>query len=377
MQLVPLLEKIKARLAGGVFPNEASVSHGIVSPILSALGWDTSDPDEVIPEYTSGRGRVDFALCLNGRRPIVFIEVKGVGRSLDGDRQLFEYAFHEGVPICILTDGREWSFYLPSGQGSYDERRFYRLQIDDRTSAEAEKWLTRYLERRRLASSEAIEAARADYQDVATKRDSARNLPKAWNLLVGQPEDLLVELLSDQTESISGYRPTRDDILIFLRSLELQNPMASAPRSMPVATPRAKLTTSIEMQSKPVVGGIEFPNSAANGRAISFNFLGEIVAARNGNVALVELLARLAKRDPSKIQELANSARGNSRNHIARSVEEIYPKRPDLARAIEFWPGWLVGTNIANREKVGLVRRACEVFGLAFGRDVIFSLPNQ
>ncbi len=118
-----LLNRIKSRLAEGAYPNEASVSHGIVAPILRALGWDDSDPEQVMPEYSSGGRRVDFALCGTSRRPTFFIEVKGVGRALEGDRQLFEYAFHEGIPLCLLTDGRDWSFYLPGGQGSYDERR--------------------------------------------------------------------------------------------------------------------------------------------------------------------------------------------------------------------------------------------------------------
>jgi hypothetical protein len=37
----------------------------------------------------------------------VFIEVKQIGRSDGGERQLFEYAFHRGVPMTILTDGQE------------------------------------------------------------------------------------------------------------------------------------------------------------------------------------------------------------------------------------------------------------------------------
>lgn len=61
--MLDLLNKIKLRLAQGAFPNEASVSHGILIPLLQRLGWDPAEPDQVMPEYASGRGRVDFALC--------------------------------------------------------------------------------------------------------------------------------------------------------------------------------------------------------------------------------------------------------------------------------------------------------------------------
>jgi len=53
----------------------------------------------------------------------VFIEVKQVGQSDGGERQLFEYAFHRGVPMAILTDGQEWHFFLPAKQGDYGDRR--------------------------------------------------------------------------------------------------------------------------------------------------------------------------------------------------------------------------------------------------------------
>jgi hypothetical protein len=103
--LEELLTRIKGRLGKDQYRNEAAISTGIVLPILRALGWDDSDPEQVAPEFSSGRGRVDFALFGTPMRGAVFVEVKGIGRSDLGDKQLFEYAFHEGIPLCILTDG--------------------------------------------------------------------------------------------------------------------------------------------------------------------------------------------------------------------------------------------------------------------------------
>ena len=101
MPMLDLITRVRSRLANGSYVNEASISHGVVTPLLNALGWDSSDPDQVVPEFSSGKGRVDFALMGLGRRPGVFIEMKNVGRAVDGDRQLFKYAFHEGAPsVC-------------------------------------------------------------------------------------------------------------------------------------------------------------------------------------------------------------------------------------------------------------------------------------
>ncbi len=121
--LVRIVQQIQSRLKTGQFVNEAAVSQGAVLPILQALGWSIFDAQIVCPEYTVEGRRVDFALCHQARRPEVFIEVKQVGQSEGADRQMFEYAFHTGVPLAILTTGQEWHFYLPAGQGTYQERR--------------------------------------------------------------------------------------------------------------------------------------------------------------------------------------------------------------------------------------------------------------
>lgn len=363
--MLELLGKIKGRLAGGAFGSEAAVSHGILIPILQRLGWDPAEPDQFVPEFTTGRGRVDFALCTGPRRPAVFVEVKGVGRSLEGDRQLFEYAFHEGVPLCVLTDGREWSFYLPSGQGSYEERRVYRLQLDDREPADSAETLRRYLEHDRVKSGAALEAATTDYRNASAKREAARSLPMAWDQLVTGPEELLIDLLSDQSEAICGYRPTSSDVVSFLRLLAAGS-QSIAP---PVKTPLVAAHPPERFQREP-------PATTAPGRSVSYVVLGENRKARDGNSALIDVLTCLARRDLALVPRLAAAVRGNTRNHIAQSVQEIYPARPDLARGTEFTPGWLVGTNIANREKVRIIRAACEVYGLRFGRDVVFELPN-
>ena len=114
------LTDIIARLRQGRFQNEQAVSQGIVLPILRELGWDIFDTTLVWPEYQTGEGRADFALCHPPSKPAEFIEVKPPGKAEDGVRQALEYAFHTGVPFIVLTDGRTWSFYLPAEQGSYE-----------------------------------------------------------------------------------------------------------------------------------------------------------------------------------------------------------------------------------------------------------------
>ena len=141
--MLELLTQIGDRLRAGDYPNEASICHGVVMPILAALGWDTTDPREVQPEFANKRGRVDFALLGLRKRPAVFIEVKASKDKPGGELQLFEYAFHDGVQLCVLANGGDWSFYVPTGQGTYEDRRVYRLQLDERQESECETVLQR------------------------------------------------------------------------------------------------------------------------------------------------------------------------------------------------------------------------------------------
>lgn len=137
MSLESTLTDITTRLRQGRFPNEQAISQGIVLRVLQELGWDTWDTTLVWPEFQTGEGRVDFALCHPPSKPAVFIEVKQPGKAEDAVRQALEYAFHTGVPFVVLTDGKTWSFYLPAEQGSYEDRRVYKLDLFERAPAEA------------------------------------------------------------------------------------------------------------------------------------------------------------------------------------------------------------------------------------------------
>jgi len=121
----------------------------------------------------------------------------------------------------------------------------------------------------------------------------------------------------------------------------------------------------------------EAPNQASpsgtslDGQKVHYQLLGEVRAAPNAATATIDILATLASLDPSFLGQLAPKVRGSSRNHLARSPEQVYPRRPDLAHLTKsIVPGWYIGTNIANREKLRILRAACTVTRLTFGIDL-------
>ena len=225
MTLEEHLDDIRSNLRQEMFLNEASVSQSIVLRLLDALGWPRYDPQLIIPEYPVEGGRVDFALCHPPREPLVFIEVKQVGQIGGAERQLFEYAFHRGVPIVILTDGREWHFFQPSGQGDYRERRVYRLNLIEKDSQESAARLNRYLNYESVRTDEAIRAIEEDYRNLSRQRQIETRLPEAWSKLVEEADELLIEIVADKVQSLHRYKPTSKQVLTFLKSLKREQPL--------------------------------------------------------------------------------------------------------------------------------------------------------
>src|ERR1017187_3938799 len=146
MSLETTLSDITTRLRQGKFPNEQAISQGIVLRVFQELGWDTWDTTVVWPEFQTGEGRADFALCHPPSKPAVFTEVKQPGKAEDAVRQSLEYAFHKGVPFVVLTDGKTWIFNLPAEKGSSEDRRVYKLYLYENQSAKQAEILRRYLE---------------------------------------------------------------------------------------------------------------------------------------------------------------------------------------------------------------------------------------
>lgn len=362
MSLETTIADITARLRQGKFPNEQAVSQGIVLRIFQELGWDTWDTSVVWPEYQTGEGRADYALCHPPSKPAIFTEVKQPGKAEDAVRQALEYAFHAGVPFVALTDGRTWSFYLPAEQGSYEDRRVYKLDLYERPPAEAAEILQRYLQRSRVESGEALECARKEYRSRNRRSQAKAAIPEAWRELVEKGDELLVEVLMGAVESKAGVRPDADDVAEFLLGLgkpvivEVQRSTAtretSAGSPHPTVYRRANETSR---SGKLVLKGKSYPY-------------------HNAKDAMVIVLRELAHADPAFLERCSQhpDAQGRKRRYIARTPEELYPDREDLRDMREQLPdGWLVATNLNNVLKKTIIRLAAEVAGLTFGKDVI------
>ena len=351
------LSDICVGLKTGKYVNEAAVSQGVVLRLLQALEWPVFDSQIVSPEHGVGTGRIDFALCYPPRKPIIFVEVKAVGQAGGADRQLFEYAFHEGIPVAILTDGQEWNFYLPAGQGHYEERRFYKLDLLERTQEECAGIFSRYLSFNSVKNGDAIENAKEDYKNLAKIKEIERVLPIAWKRILDERDSLLIDLISEKVESICGFRPNLETVSAFLSKIS-QVGMIESSSPSPQLIQSKKTAAQTSPQGK-----------------IKYIHFGKSYSAKNATDAVVQILRRFSDQDSGFFEKFSARKHGKKRRWLARDRKELYPDRPDLSDySVEMGNGFYLGTNFANREKIRMLEIACEVAGIKFGKDLIISL---
>ena len=69
---IQTIVELADRHAEALRKSERLTRYALIDPLLRGLGWDTGNPDEVRPEYSAGRGRVDYALMSSGE-PVIMM----------------------------------------------------------------------------------------------------------------------------------------------------------------------------------------------------------------------------------------------------------------------------------------------------------------
>jgi len=244
-ELLSLVEQLKSDRRLASF-DEAATKQIVLLRILSLLGWDIYNIDEVMPEYSVGSQRVDYALRHSNTNK-VFIEVKKIGEDLERHQeQLLNYSFKEGVNLAILTNGMSWRFYLPLHEGSWEQRKFYTVEIYDQKSEDIVGRFLDYLAKENVYSGKYIQNAEAVYKSRQREYLIRDTLPKAWNKLISEPDELLIELIADATEKLCGYKPDNSVVEHFISS-NIAGGQVSA--EIQIAKEPIKKTTIIKLGS--------------------------------------------------------------------------------------------------------------------------------
>ena len=115
-------------------------------------------------------------------------------------------------------------------------------------------------------------------------------------------------------------------------------------------------------------------------QAPGFVFQGQYHATKSSREIAKAVLTRFAENEPEFLRQFAQRTKGEfrTRRFIARSQNELYPDRPDLAAySVELVDGWWMGTNYSTERFEKMTRLACEVANIEFGKDLAISWPKQ
>ncbi len=136
-EFIESCEELVNRLVETNNPNESQTRTWFIDPFLGSLGYDTSNPTVVVPEYEASFANatgetVDYALLDDNRRPMILIEAKRLNTTLDirDARQLSNYFNNTEARVGILTNGTIYEVYLDKDRENVmDGRPFFTFNL--------------------------------------------------------------------------------------------------------------------------------------------------------------------------------------------------------------------------------------------------------
>ncbi len=219
MALREVIEEVRQEIAAaGIGINEADAKAALITPILSELGW--RGLQRIRSEYPvdQGRLRLDYALIGTGAKPVALIEAKAPREDLESHvAQVLNYAFHEGVDICVLTTGIIWWLYLPREKGTPAERRFSKLDLRSDDLAEVAAMFGSCLEHEALTSGAAEKSAKEMLAAQQLEQRVGNEIPRAWQRLLAEPNEMLIELVQEEVQDALDVRPSEKHVAAFFR----------------------------------------------------------------------------------------------------------------------------------------------------------------
>lgn len=291
--------------------SEEATKQGVILPILHHLGWNPFDVQEVFPEYSVQNRRVDYSLRINNYDK-VFIEVKRIGEDLEKHQeQLLSYAFRQGVKLAILTNGIIWWFYLPLHEGSWEQRRFYTIDLQSQAPNDIIEKLTAFLSRQDVVDGKAVKNAENIYNSRQKGEIIRQTLLKAWRKLLSESDDLLAEVVAESVEKLCGYKPESELVIEFLKEIsgETSLPVTPKPLRQKVAEVTAVAASDLVTKDKTNDNDKAYViNSIIDSKPVSFEFDGQTHEV-NSWINLLKTFVRLiAEKHHNELEKLTSLA---------------------------------------------------------------------
>ena len=217
MDLIDEIRALASRIPSNLeyIHTEEATKTAFVMPFVRALGYNTEDPREVVPEFTADVGirkgeKVDYALLKDGK-PVILIECKAAGANLDEQdaSQLFRYFAVTEARFGILTNGVVYRFHSDLDEpNKMDPKPFLELNMLelDNTLVEELKRFTK--------SSFDLQSILA----VATELKYTKEIKRILSQQLRDPSEEFVRMFASQIHSGRMTQSVKERFAQFTRS---------------------------------------------------------------------------------------------------------------------------------------------------------------
>lgn len=202
----------KVRDLKPIIETEEATKTAIIIPFISTvLGYDVTDPREVIPEYTADIGikkgeKVDFAIK-SGDDFRFLIECKKIGEplNLNHANQLIRYFNVTDTEFAILTNGEVYEFYAQlDAVNRMDEKPFMTLNLSN-------------VDTRIFPHLEMCTKSRFDFETIAASAEQLKYVSEIKKVLAAQFKEPDTDWVKTIAARVTSRRMTAQNLKIFTK----------------------------------------------------------------------------------------------------------------------------------------------------------------
>jgi hypothetical protein len=224
---------------------EQNTKNALINPLLTALGWDLEDLDEISLEYRRKPqdNPVDYAIFLF-RAPCLFVEAKALDADLSDRRwvsQTLGYATVVGVEWCVLTNGDEYRLYNSHALVDADEKLFRTVRISDASQQAFTLETVELLSKDKMGEKQLDVLWNAHFVD--------RRVKAALESLVQGQDAALLRLLNKRIPDL-----TKKDLRNSLQRADVRIDFPRLPQPAPVAVPARRQAAHSRQRSAKKTG---------------------------------------------------------------------------------------------------------------------------
>jgi len=242
------------------------------------------------------------------------------------------------------------------------QRKFYAIDLNVQELENIEESFNKFLLKKNVVDGTALENAQKIYESKQKSKIIKENIPKAWEKLINEKDDILIDLLAETTEKICGYKPSNNDVIKFIESffnyreddtVEKPTKIISI-RRRPRKTYLDQLKNNKTISSSKGLFDLDYDFTKTN--VIGFEFLGESYSARTFKDVLVGFVAIIFNNNRNDFDKISN-VMGTKNLYFSSRAENI--RRPYKIEGSKYY----VETNLSANNIREIIKMVLLTFG--------------